>query len=120
MEFAHSSDENAYFLPGAALLEEVMLSGQYSPYLDEVWATWRAIMSTLFPMSNFGYIPNIFYNKMRLVCANTILKHIQANPNDIQAQAIFINLVNRDNIVRHGLIGNSGVVEQMTMFPEWQ
>lgn len=121
LEFAHSSDMNAYFLSGAALLEEVMLSEQYSPYLDEAWETWRAIISTVFPMSNFGYIPNIFYNKMRLVCANTILKYIQANPEDIQAQAIFINLTDHDNIVRHGFIaGNSGAVEQMTMFPEWQ
>lgn len=121
LEFAHSSDENAHFLPGAALLEEVVLNGQYSPYLDEVWATWRVIVSTQFPMSNFGYIPNIFYNKMRLMCANTILNHIQANPKDIQAQAIFINLANRDNIVRHGFIaGNSGAVEQMNIFPEWE
>lgn len=121
LEFAHSSDENVYFLPGAALLEEVMLSGQYSPYLDEMWATWRAIVSTLFPRSNYGYIPNIFYNKMRLRCATTMLDYIKTNPNDLLAQASFIFLASRENIVRHGFIaGNSSAVEQMTMFPEWQ
>jgi len=49
------------------------------------------------------------------------MQHIKDNPNDQLAQAIFINLANRDNIVRHGFIaGNSGAVEQVNMFPEWE
>lgn len=120
LEFAHSAKKYEFFVGGIALLEEVMLSKKYSPYLDEIWATWRAEVSLLFPPSNYGYIPNLFYNEMRLTCATTILDYIKENHDDRLAQAIFINIIGRENIVRHGApLGNSSAVEQMTIFSEW-
>ncbi len=121
IEFAHSDKSHSSFTQGAALLEEVMLKGQYSPYLGEVWTTWRAIVTDFFPMSNYGYIPNRLYNSMRYLCAQTFLQHLTEHPDDDFAAAMLLKLAANENIVRHGFIaGNSGPVERMNIFPEWE
>ena len=121
LEFAHSDSTNAHFLIGAAVLNrEFVETRQYSPYLSEMWRTWRASMSTLIGASSWSYIPNSLYNAMRRQVAEIIIKHIEAYPNDILAQGVLIDLAGIDNISRHGsYFGNASILEQMTMFPEW-
>ncbi len=121
IEFAHSDSTNAHFLIGAAVLNrEFVETRQYSPYLSEMWRTWRASMSTLMGASSWSYIPNSLYNAKRRQVAEIIIKHIEAYPNDILAQGVLIDLAGIDNISRHGsYFGNASILEQMTMFPEW-
>lgn len=122
IEFAHSDSTNAYFLIGAAVLNrEFVDNAQYSPYLSEMWLTWRASLSTLIGASSWSYIPNLIYNQKRAQVAQIIIRHIENNPSDILAQGILIDLAGNNNISRFGgLFGNSAIVEQMSMFPEWE
>ena len=122
LEFAHSDSINAHFLVGAAVLNrEFVDNAQYSPYLSEMWLTWRASLSTLIGASSWSYIPNLIYNQKRAQIAQTIILYIENNPTDILAQGILIDLAGNDNISRFGgLFGNAAIVEQMNMFPEWE
>ena len=122
IEFAHSDSINAHFLVGAAVLNrEFVDNAQYSPYLSEMWLTWRASLSTLIGASSWSYIPNLIYNQKRAQIAQTIILYIENNPTDILAQGILIDLAGNDNISRFGgLFGNAAIVEQMNMFPEWE
>lgn len=121
IEFAHSDSTNAHFLIGAAVLDrEFVDTRQYSPYLSEMWRTWRASVSTLMGASSWSYIPNLHYNIKRRQIAEIIIKHIEENPDDVLAQGVLIDLAGIDNISRHGsYFGNASIVEQMTIFPEW-
>ena len=122
IEFAHSDSTNAYFLVGAAVLNrEFVDRAQYSPYLSEMWLTWRASLSTLIGASSWSYIPNLIYNRKRAQIAQTIISYIESNPSDILAQGILIDLAGNDNISRFGsMFGNAAIIEQMSMFPEWK
>lgn len=72
------------------------------------------------PTVKQSYIPNSLYNAKRRQVAEIIIKHIEAYPNDILAQGVLIDLAGIDNISRHGsYFGNASILEQMTMFPEW-
>lgn len=121
LEFAHSDSANAHFLIGAAVLDREFVDTRlYSPYLSEMWRTWRASVSTLAGASSWSYIPNSLYNTKRRQIAEIILKHIEEYPDDPLAQGVLIDLAGMDNISRYGsLFGNASMIEQMTMFPEW-
>ena len=121
IEFAHSDSTNAHFLIGAAVLNrEFVEIRQYSPYLSEMWRTWRASLSTLIGASSWSYIPNSLYNTKRRQIAEIIIKQIEEHPEDILAQGVLIDLAGIENISRHGsYFGNASILEQMTMFPEW-
>ncbi len=121
IEFAHSDSTNAHFLIGAAVLNrEFVEKRQYSPYLSEMWRTWRASLSTLIGASSWSYIPNSLYNTKRRQIAEIIIKQIEEHPEDILAQGVLIDLAGIENISRHGsYFGNASILEQMTMFPEW-
>ena len=121
LEFAHSDSTNAHFLVGAAVLNrEFVDTRQYSPYLSEMWRTWRASVSTLIGASSWSYIPNSLYNAKRRQIADIIIKQIEEHPDDTLAQGVLIDLAGIDNISRHGsYFGNASIVEQMMMFPEW-
>lgn len=122
LEFAHSDSTHAYFLVGAAVLNrEFVEIRQYSPYLPEMWRTWRAIMSTMIGASSWSYIPNALYNAKRKEIAEIIIKHIEEHPDDILAQGVLIDLAGMENISRFGsMFGNASIIEQMSMFPEWE
>ena len=120
IEFAHSDSINAHFLIGAYVLSREFRKGDYSPYLSEMWRTWRASLSTLIGASSWSYIPNSLYNSIRQQVAQIIIKQIEEHPEDILAQGVLIDLAGIDNISRHGsYFGNASILEQMTMFPEW-
>lgn len=120
IEFAHSDSANAYFMKGAAALNREFVEYKgYSPYLAEMWLTWRASMTCLIGASTWAYIPNVAYNVTRRQVAEIILKQIESNPSDLLAQGLLISLGDASNISRFGFIyGNGSVVERMTMFPK--
>lgn len=101
-------------------LENLMQSKQYSIYLIEVWRTWRCLFQSLYGPSKDSAIPNYKYNDMRMICANTILHHIVAYPNDMMAINQFLTLSSIDNIYRYGEfpMGNQSILEEVFIFPE--
>ena len=121
LEYAHSSSDGPHFIEAAPYLVDVMLAGEYSPYLNDIWRTWRAMMSTMMGMSRDSHIPNLKYNKMRKVCALTTLEYIRNHPEDIMAINNFVVLAYTVNIHRFGtfMFGNQNVMDQMEMFPEY-
>ena len=121
LEYAYSSSEGPYFHKAVPYLVEVMLAGQYSPYMADVWRTWRAMMSTHMGMSRDSHIPNVKYNQLRKICAMTVLKHIEQHPDDMLAVNTFLTLTYTVNINRFGsfMFGNESMNEQAMMFPEY-
>ena len=121
LEYAHSSSDGPHFIEAAPYLVDVMLAGEYSPYLNDIWRTWRAMMSTMMGMSRDSHIPNLKYNEMRKVCALTTLEYIRNHPEDIMAINNFVVLAYTVNIHRFGtfMFGNQNVMDQMEMFPEY-
>lgn len=66
---------------GVNLLGEILESGLYTKYLLEAWITWRAsFQMERIGLSSFCVIPNNYYDRMRVKCMNTILRHIQTSP----------------------------------------
>ena len=68
------------------LLGSLIEAREYSRYLYEVWDNWRVITQTeYFGSSNESPIPNAYYTKIRGICVNTVLRHIQSHPEDDDA-----------------------------------
>ena len=69
---------------GIEILGAIIESGEYSRYLYDVWENWRELVQDLY----FGYgttcscFPNAYYFKIRNICVNTILRHIQEHHED--------------------------------------
>ena len=55
------------------------IAGIYTRYILEAWITWRACvqMSVLGP-SSFTTIPDNYYDRIRVKCMNTIIRHMQS------------------------------------------
>lgn len=83
----------------------------YSRYLLEVWENWRAeAQFGWFGCSNDSEIPNAYYLKIRNICANTMIRHIQKHPEDNDAYLRLFRLLYREPIHRGGgLFGNEVV-----------
>lgn len=78
---------------GLEMLGDIMESGIYTKYLLEIWYTWRAICQSFsFSTSSSGFIPNRYYSKMKVRCANTILRHIQET-DDLMAKCLLDELL---------------------------
>ena len=119
VEYAHQRrhEEPHNAIP---MLEQLMTSGKFSRYLNEVWRTWRCLRQVAESPSRDGMILNLEYNKMRYRCLNTILRRIIGNPQDIYAINDFCFLATYDNIIRYSeyMFGNSAPLEHMMLFPE--
>lgn len=90
------------------ILGAVIESKEYSRYLLEVWENWRAkVQFGWFGCSNDSVIPNAYYFKIRNICANTMLRHIQEHPEDYDALLRLFRLLYCGSITRDGLFGNS-------------
>ena len=90
------------------ILGAVIESKEYSRYLLEVWENWRAkVQFGWFGCSNDSVIPNAYYFKIRNICANTMLRHIQEHPEDNDALLRLFRLLYCGSITRDGLFGNS-------------
>ncbi len=82
-------------------------SRKYSRYLLEVWENWRAeAQFGWFGCSNDSVIPNAYYFKVRNICANTVLRHIQKHPEDNYALLCLVRLLYCEPIHRGGPFGN--------------
>ena len=82
----------------------------YSRYLLEVWENWRAeAQFGWFGCSNDSVIPNAYYLKIRNICANTMIRHIQKHLDDNDAYLRLFRLLYCEPIHRGGLFGNEVV-----------
>ncbi len=69
------------FRDATIYLGEILESGIYTKYILEAWLAWRAaVQLEFFSPSSFSSIPNNYYDKIRVKCLNTILRHIQNAP----------------------------------------
>ena len=82
----------------------------YSRYLLEVWENWRAeAQFGWFGCSNDSEIPNAYYLKIRNICANTMIRHIQKHLDDNDAYLRLFRLLYSGTITRGGPFGNEVV-----------
>lgn len=99
----------------------LMKSGNYSPILNRIWVTWRALCQTVFfGMSRDSSIPNHFYNEFRKMCYVTCLRHIANNPDDVYAMNCAAAIGGRTNMNRFGqnYFGNEAMIEKAMMMPK--
>lgn len=62
-------------------LGEILESGIYTKYLLEAWIAWRAgVQAGFVSPSSFSVIPNNYYDNLRVKCMNTLIRHIQTEP----------------------------------------
>lgn len=84
-------------------LGELIEDGRYSPYLFEVWYSWRLrAQSHVYGISTFSEIPDNLYDNARLLIAKAYLKHIEENPTDNLAKVLLVNLMYTENLHRVG------------------
>lgn len=118
--FAYQIKELRPQLREMGVLDREFERGEYSPFLSEMWRTWRASMTSMIGHSTWSYIPNHLYNAKRKQVAEIILHQIETHPTDSLAQGLLIDLIGSGNILRRGAIfGNSSILEQKQMYPEW-
>lgn len=101
---------------GKALMD----SGKYSPILNRIWVTWRAVCQIeYFGLSRFSEIPNQYYNEYRKKCYVTCLKRIAAHPDDAFAMNCAAAIGGRANMNRFGqnYFGNEAMIEEAMMMP---
>lgn len=98
----------------------LMKSGKYSPILNRVWMTWRALcQSVKFGGSRDSCIPNNYYNEYRKICYCTCLERIERCPDDIFAMNCAAAIAGRTNMNRFGqnYFGNEAMIEGAMMLP---
>ena len=105
IELSHVQPEDCVDTLGALIESRI-----YSRYLLEVWENWRAEAQLgWFGCSNDSVIPNAYYFKVRNICANTMLRHIQEHPEDNYALLCLVRLLYCEPIHRGEFMGN-GVI----------
>ena len=94
----------------AIILGDILESGIYTKYLVEAWIAWRAaVQLDLISPSSYSLIPNVYYDKIRTICLNTILKHAQET-DDKYAPCLLENLICCQLLHRNGsLYGNESL-----------
>lgn len=99
----------------------LMKSWNYSPMLNRIWITWRALCQTMFfGMSRDSAIPNHYYNEFRKMCYVSCLKRIARHPNDVYAINCAAAIGGRTNLNRFGqnYFGNETMIEEAMMMPK--
>ncbi len=99
----------------------LMKSGNYSPILNRIWITWRALCQTMFfGMSRDSAIPNHYYNEFRKMCYVSCLKRIASYPDDVYAMNCAATIGGRTNLNRFGqnYFGNETMIEEAMMMPK--
>lgn len=94
---------------GSLLLGEIIESGIYTRYILEVWIAWRAYTQIEFiSPSSFAVIANNYYDRLRVKCMNTIIRHMQSPKADRYDKLLLCNLIACEVVHRQGsLFGNS-------------
>ena len=92
---------------GVPLLGEILESRIYTKYLLEAWISWRANVQMDHSPSSFGVIANNYYDKVRAICLDTMVRHCLESE-DKNAECLIENLLFCEIIHRMGsLAGNS-------------
>ena len=90
---------------GIDALGALIESREYSRYLLEVWENWRVnVQSSYFGLSNSSVIPNAYYSKIRGICVNTMIRHIQSHPADDDALSRLFYIVCDEHTLHRGWI----------------
>ena len=94
----------------AIILGDILESGIYTKYIVEAWIAWRAaVQLDLISPSSYSLIPNAYYDKIRVICLNTILMHAQET-DDKYASCLLENLICCQLLHRNGSIyGNESL-----------
>lgn len=99
---------------GALLLGDILESGRYTRYLLEVWLSWRANVQMEHSPSSFSVIANNYFDRMRVKCLNTFLRHCQKEQGDVNALCLMQNMILCEIVHRQGsLAGNSSFLDCM-------
>ena len=102
-------------LEGAVLLGDILESGLYTRYLLEAWLSWRACVQMFHSPSSFSVIANNYYDRGRVKCLNTFLRHCQQEE-DVQAQCMMENMIMCEIIHRMASIaGNESFATRMNL-----
>ena len=99
----------------------LMKSGNYSPILNRIWVTWRALCQTMFfGMSRDSAIPNHYYNEYRKMCYVSCLKRLADHSDDAYAMNCAAAIGGRTNLNRFGqnFFGNETMIEEALMMPK--
>ena len=92
---------------GVPLLGEIIESRIYTKYLLEVWLSWRANVQMEHSPSSFSVIANNYYDKVRAICLDTMVRHC-LQEEDKEAECLIENLIFCEIVHRMGsLAGNS-------------
>ena len=92
---------------GAPLLGEILESRIYTKYLLEAWLSWRANVQSNHSPSSFGVIANNYYDRMRVVCLDTMVRHC-LDSEDKNAEMLIENLIFCEIIHRMGSLYGNG------------
>ena len=92
---------------GALLLGEILESRIYTKYLLEAWLSWRANVQSNHSPSSFGVIANNYYDRMRVVCLDTMVRHCLESE-DKNAECLIENLIFCEIIHRMGALYGNG------------
>ena len=92
-------------------LGELIEDGRYSKYLLEAWLFWRlSAQSIVFGISTWSEIPDNLYDRARLLVAETFVRHIESNEDDLLAKVLLMNLTYTENLHRFwGYFGNEAL-----------
>ena len=93
-------------------------SAIYSPMLPLVWRMWRSNSQHEFGgLSRDSFIYNGFFNVYRKKVFLTVMMHIVAHPEDMQAEGVAQYMILTDNILRNGsfILGNDNGIERMNL-----
>ena len=92
---------------GVPLLGEILESRIYTKYLLEAWISWRANVQMEHGLSSFSVIANNYYDKVRCIRLDTMLRHCLQSE-DRNAECLIENLIFCEIVHRMGsLYGNS-------------
>jgi len=95
---------------GVEMLGEIMESGQYTRYLLEIWMSWRARVQMCHALSSYSVIPNVYYDRLRAKCINSLLRHYQET-SDWTDLCFLDNFIYVEILHRQGSIyGNESLV----------
>ena len=107
---------------GVVLLGDIMESGLYTKYLLEVWISWRANVQMEHSPSSFSVIANNYYDRLKVKCLNTLLRHLQEpiaeeDPEEhLYVKCLLYNMLNCDILSRYGSIsGNASLAVCMRL-----
>ena len=94
---------------GAILLGEILESRIYTKYLLEAWISWRANVQMNQSPSSFSVIANNYYDQMRAICLDTMVRHCLQDW-DKNTLCLIENMIFCEIIHRMGsLLGNSSL-----------